>query len=141
MESSDMPNYRWMYNADPQVGLGLSSDFRLRQKQARLRLAELLARGPEDGLARAEELYLSLCAEDFDDERLWIALFRVYERTGNSLGLEGAVRRLRNALIELRLTQVTDIDKVPLPDNLERLVKQVRQRIGSGGATQSADSD
>jgi len=141
LESSGMPNYRWMYNADPQVGLGLSSDFRLRQKQARLRLAELLARGPEDGLARAEELYLSLCAEDLDDERLWIALFRVYERTGSSLGLEGAVRRLRNALIELGLTELTDIDKVPLPDNLERLVKQIRQRIGSGGATQSADSD
>src|SRR6185312_3801607 len=79
-------NYRWMYDEDPQVALTFRSDYRLRYREARLRLAELLATGPEAGLLRAEELYLSLCAEDPDDERLWIAVFRIHERTGSSLG-------------------------------------------------------
>jgi hypothetical protein len=45
LDSSDMPNYRWTYNEIPQVALTLRSDFRRRHKEARLRLAELLARG------------------------------------------------------------------------------------------------
>ena len=132
LDSSDVPNYRWMYDVEPQVGLTLRSDFRRRHNEARLRLAELLAVGPESGLGRAEELYSGLCAEDLDDERLWIALFRIHERTGSSLGLEGAVRRYRGAQIELGTTEVADIDRVPLPPNLDRLVQQIRQRIGSG---------
>src|SRR5437762_1663299 len=40
-------------------------------------------------------------------------------------------RRLRNAQVELGTTDVTDIDRVPLPPNLERLVQQIRRRIGS----------
>ena len=97
LDSSDVPNYRWMYDVEPQVGLTLRSDFRRRNNEARLRLAKLLAMGPESGLGRAEELYSGLCAEDLEDERLWIALFRIHERTGSSLGLEGAVRRYRGA--------------------------------------------
>jgi hypothetical protein len=41
-----------------------------------LRLAELLAAGPEESLGRAEDL---------DNERLWIALFLVHERTGSTV--------------------------------------------------------
>jgi hypothetical protein len=82
LDSSDIPNYRWMYDESPQVALTLRSDFRRQHKEARLRLAELLARGPEEELGRAEELYSSLCAEDLEDERLWIALFRIHERSG-----------------------------------------------------------
>jgi hypothetical protein len=141
LDSSDMPNYRWLYNEDPQVALGLRSDLRRQHKAARLRLAELLARGPEEGLGRAEELYSSLCAEDLDDEHLWIALFRIHERTGSVLGLDAAVRRLRDALIELGATDVTDIDRVPLPDNLERIVNQIRSRIGGGVVPPQAADD
>jgi len=128
-------NYRWMYDAEPQIALGRRSDFQLRHKEIRLRLAQLLADGPEAGFARAEELYLGLCAEDPENDHLWTAVFRIHERTGSTLGLESAVRRLRGALAELGADEVTDIDSVPLPLNLERLVEQIRQRIG-GGAVQ-----
>lgn len=92
-------------------------------------VAELLADGPVNGLAGAEELYSALCAETLGDERVWIALFRIYERTGSLMGLDSAVRRYRSALIELGATDVTDVDSVPLPDNLERLVQKIKQRI------------
>ena len=49
------------------------------------------------------------------------ALFRIHERTGSARGLESAVRRLRGALMKLGTTDATDIDRVPLPPNLERL--------------------
>src|SRR3979490_2157127 len=63
-----MLNYRWMYDEDPQIGLMLRSDFRSRHKDARLKLAGLLADGPESGLARAEELYSGLCGEDLEND-------------------------------------------------------------------------
>jgi hypothetical protein len=69
-------------------------------------------------------------AEDLDNERLWIGLFRIHERTGSSVGLDGAVRRYRNAQIELGATDVADIDSVALPPNLERIVNEIRSRIG-----------
>jgi hypothetical protein len=125
-----VPKYRWMYDVEPQVALTFRADYQARHKEARLRLAELLAKGQERGLARAEELYSGLCAEDLDNEHLWIALFRIHERTRSSVGLEGAVRRYRNAQIELGATDVADIDKVPLPANLERIVNDIRRRIG-----------
>jgi hypothetical protein len=137
LDSSTVPNYRWMYDEHPQVALELRATYRAYHKEARLRLAELLARGPEDDLARAEELYSGLCAEDLDNEHLWIALFRIHERTGSSVGLEGAVRCYRNARIELGTTDITDIDKVPLPANLERIVNDIRSRIG-GSTTPAA---
>ena len=129
-----MPNYRWMYDADPQVALTLRSDYRRRHKDLRLRLAELLASGAESGLNRAEDLYSSLCAEEPENEQLWTALFRVHERTGNSLGLKSAVRRLQAALAELGAVEVADVDRVPLPPNLDRLVRDIQARI-DGGAT------
>ena len=110
-------------------------------KEARLKLAGLLAEGPESGLARAEELYSALCGEDFDNEHLWTALFRIHERTGSSLGLESAVRRFRDAQVELGTTTVTDIDRIPLPASLERLVQQIRQRIGSSTSEPTAGGD
>ena len=121
-----------MYDADPQVALTLRSDFRRRHKEVRLRLAQLLADGPDAGLARAEELYVGLCAESPEDEHLWTALFRIHERTGSMLGLDSAVRRLRAALVEFGTDEAADIDSVPLPPNLDRLVQQIRQRIGGG---------
>jgi LysM repeat protein len=141
LDSSTVPNYRWMYDEYPQVALGLRSDFRGYHKQARMRLAELLAAGGEDGLQRAEDLYSGLCAENLGDEHLWTALFRIYERTGSPAGLESAVQRYRNAQIELGTTEVTDVDKVPLPLNLEKVVHEIRQRIGSGAAEPSSGGD
>ena len=95
---------------------------------------------PEAGLARAEELYVGLCAESPEDERLWTALFRIHERTGSAMGLESAVRRLRTALVELGADEAADIDSVPLPPNLDRLVQQIRQRIDAGAGQPSARS-
>lgn len=60
-----------------QIALTLRSDYQRLQREARLHLADLLAAGPEDGLARAGELYTGLCAETPEDDRLWMALFRV----------------------------------------------------------------
>ena len=40
------------------------------------------------------------------------------------------MRRYRDARIELGATNITDIDKVPLPDNLQRIVNDIRSRIG-----------
>jgi hypothetical protein len=57
------------------------------------------------------------------------------------MGLEGAVRRLRNAQVELGTTTIADIDRVPLPPNLERLVEQIRQRIGRRAIEGSIRSD
>jgi LysM repeat protein len=141
LDSSTVPNYRWMYDVHPQVALGLRSDYRSSHKEARQHLAELLVAGPEDGLARADDLYSGLCAEDLENEHLWIALFRIHERTGSLLGLKSAVRRYRIARIELGTTDVTDIDKVPLPPNLERLVNDIRSRLGGGAVHPHAGGD
>ena len=48
------------------------------------------------------------------------------------MGPERGVRCYRGALVERGLTEVPDIDRVHLPPNLERLVQQIRQLIGSG---------
>ena len=129
LDSTSVFNYRWMYNEDPQIALMLRSDLRRRHKETRLRLADLLAQGPEAALARAEELYSDLCAEDPENERLWTALFRIHERTGSVLGLKSAVNRLRGALAELGAGGATDVDSVPLPPNLDRIVQAIRSRI------------
>src|SRR5579859_6626529 len=129
LDAPDVPNFRWMYDG-AQIALTLRSDYRRQHRDARLHLAELLASGPEAGLARAEEeLYSSLCPEDPEDDRLWIALFRVREREGSALGLESAVRRLRAALAELAPGE-PDVDTIPLPAKLDSVVRQIRERIG-----------
>jgi DNA-binding SARP family transcriptional activator len=127
LDSLDVPNFRWMYDG-AQIALALRSDYRRQHRDARVRLAELLAAGPEAGLARAEELYSRLCAEDPDDERLWMALFQVHERAGSALGLESAVRKLRFALAELAPGE-PDPETIPLPAKLDSLVNQIRDRI------------
>jgi DNA-binding SARP family transcriptional activator len=131
LDSSDMPSYRWMYDEGPQVSLTLRSDYRRLEREGRLHLAGLLAEGNIAELGRAEELYTSLCAEDPEDEKLWAALFRVHERAGSSLGLESGVRRLRAALAELSPEEV-DIETVPLPPNLDQMVRAIRARIARG---------
>jgi hypothetical protein len=130
LDSPAVPKYRWLYDEHPQVALTFRADFQARHKEARLRLANLLASGPESGLARAEELYSGLCAENLDDERFWIGLLRVHERTGSLVGLEGVVRQYRKAQLELGTADVADIERVPLPHNLERIVNEIRSRIG-----------
>jgi hypothetical protein len=85
-------------------------------------------------LARAEELYSGLCAEDLDNERLWIALFRIHERTGSSVSLGNAVRRYQSAQFELGTTDIIDVNKVALPPNLQRIVKDIQERIGGDNA-------
>jgi len=141
LDSPAVLNYRWMYDVEPQVALTTRSDYQAKYREARLRLAELLANGPDAGLGRAEELYLSLCAEEPDHEHLWIALVRIYERTGSELGLKSAVRRYRGAQIELDATDATDIDRVPLPPNIERIVEQIQRRIGAGVVDPTAVDD
>jgi hypothetical protein len=59
---------------------------------------------------------------------------RIHERTGSVLGLKSAVNRLRGALAELDADGVTDINSVPLPPNLDRIVEAIRSRIDSNGA-------
>jgi hypothetical protein len=70
-----------------------------------------------------------LCAEEPDDERLWITLFRLYERTGSVLGLDWAVRRLKTSLGEMASDEGEDVDKVELPKNIERIVEEIRRNI------------
>jgi hypothetical protein len=134
LDGTTVLKYRWLYVVEPQVALTFRADFRARHREVRLRLAELLANGPEDGLARAEELYAGLCAEDLENEHLWIARLRINDLTGSAVGLERVVRSYRSAQVELGATDVEDIDRVPLPANLERMVKSIQQHIGVDGA-------
>jgi hypothetical protein len=64
LDGPNVPSYRWLYDEDPQIALTLRSDYRRRHKETRMRLAELLAQGPDPALTRPEELYSALCAED-----------------------------------------------------------------------------
>ncbi len=131
LDASDVPTYPWLYDGQG-IALTLRSDYRRIHHDARLHLADLLAAGPLDGLSRAAELYVQLCAEDPEDERLWIALFRVHERAGDVLGLDSSVRRLRAALCELASGDV-EPETVAIPPNLERVLTQIRERIDRPG--------
>jgi DNA-binding SARP family transcriptional activator len=42
LDCADTPNYRWMYDEEPQVGLILRSELRRRHQQGRLQLGQLL---------------------------------------------------------------------------------------------------
>jgi hypothetical protein len=129
LDASDVPTYPWLYDGDGEgVALTLRSDYRRLPHDARLHLADVLAAGPLDGLMRAAELYVQLCAADPEDERLWIALFRVHERAGDVLGLDSSVRRLRTALCELASGDV-DPETVTIPPNLDRVLAEIRERI------------
>src|SRR5579872_5177686 len=87
--------------------------------------------GDDSGLFHAAELYTVLCGEESEDERLWIGLFRVYERAGDLLGLGRAERQLRQSLAELAPTNVSvNPDTVTLPPKLDRLLQQIRVRLG-----------
>jgi DNA-binding SARP family transcriptional activator len=123
LECMDMPNYWWLYHGAA-LAIGLRSDYRHQQWEARLRLAELRAAGPDVGLARAEELYAGLTAEDPLNEPLWVALFRVHGRRGDPIGLEASVRRLRSALVELG--RAASPDTVVLSTDLENVLNEVR---------------
>ncbi len=132
LDSPDVPSFHWMFNVEDDVAVAhtLQSNNRDLQQQARRRLADLLAVGTDEELGRAADLYASLCAEDPEDERLWTALFRVHERAGSVLGLQGAVRKLQSAVAELAPGTV-NVETVPLPPKLDRLVQEIRSRIGA----------
>ena len=102
------------------------------ERQARRRLADLLAAGPEAGLARAEELYIGLAEDDPLDHRLWEALARLHERRNDLLGLEASMRRLRSALVELG--EGDDPERVIVPPALERVFTEVRTVLLRGRA-------
>jgi hypothetical protein len=69
-----------------------------------------------------------------------MALFRVHERAGNLLGLQSAERRLRAALVELAPGNV-DVDSLPLPPKLDRLLQEIRKRIGGTQQQMETGSD
>jgi hypothetical protein len=54
---------------------------------------------------------------------------------GSSVRLEAAVRRYRSAQIELGTTDITDIDRVLLPSNLQRVVNDIRSRSNTTPAS------
>ncbi len=86
LDASDVSTFPWRYDGEG-IALTLRSDYRRQHHDARLHLADPLVAGPLYGLPRAAELYVQLCGGDPEDERLWMALFRVYERAGDALGL------------------------------------------------------
>jgi len=58
-DTPDMPTRPWLYDG-ARIALTLRVDYQRMQRDARLHLADLLAAGPIEGLARAAELYVSL---------------------------------------------------------------------------------
>jgi two-component SAPR family response regulator len=130
LERPDVPPYRWMDEGPRLVDLRVK--YAAMEHQARRRLADLLAAGPEDGLARAEELYIGLAQDDPLDHRLWEALARLHERRNDVLGLEASMRRLRSALVELG--EGNDAEHVIVPPALERIFSEVRAALLRGRA-------
>jgi hypothetical protein len=102
------------------------------ERQARRRLADLLANGSNDGLARAEELYVGLVGDDPLDHRLWEALARLHGQRNDLLGLEATIRRLRTALVELG--EDDSPDRVTVPPALARVFTEVRASLLNGRA-------
>ena len=130
LERPDVPPYRWMDEGPRLVDLRVK--YAALERQARRRLADLLAAGPEAGLARAEELYIGLAEDDPLDHRLWEALARLHERRNDLLGLEASMRRLRSALVELG--EGDDPERVIVPPALERVFTEVRTVLLRGRA-------
>jgi hypothetical protein len=130
LERPDVPPYRWMDEGPRLVDLRVK--YAAMEHQARRKLADLLAVGPEDGLARAEELYIGLAQDDPLDHRLWEALARLHERRNDLLGLEASMRRLRSALVELG--EGDDPERVIVPPALERVFTEIRTVLLRGRA-------
>jgi hypothetical protein len=102
LDAADVPNYRWMYD-NAQIALTLRSDYQRMHRESRLHLADLLAAGDESGLARAAQLYTTLCGEDPEDESLWIARSLDRQRADDELPRQGgAVRALGSGWLEWR---------------------------------------
>ncbi len=130
LERPDVPPYRWL-DEGPRV-LDLRVKYARMQQEARRRLANLLTDGPDEGLARAEELYVGLAGENPLDHQLWEALARLHGRRNDLLGLEATVRRLRNALVDLG--EADEPDRVRVPPALERVFAEVRASLLAGKA-------
>jgi hypothetical protein len=91
--------------------------------------------------SRAAALYTALCGEDPEDERLWIGLFRVYERAGDLLGLGRAERQLRQSLVELAPTSVNvNPDTVTRPPKLDRLLQDIRLRLSEPSSAPTSEA-
>lgn len=130
LERPDVPPYRWLDDG-PRL-LDLRVKYSRMQCQVRRRLADLLANGTDEQLARAEELYIGLVADDPLDHRLWETLARLHGRRSDLLGLEATARRLRSALVELG--EGEDPERVPVPPALERVFAEVRASLLNGQA-------
>jgi len=128
LDRPDVPPYRWLDDGPRVVDLRVK--YATMQQQARRRLADLLVSGPDEGLERAEELYIGLAADDPLDHRLWEALARLHGRRNDLLGLEATVRRLRSALVELG--EGDDPERVRVPPALERVFVDTRTSLLAG---------
>jgi len=125
LDRPDVPPYRWLDEGPRLVDLRVK--YARIEQQTRRRLADLLAAGTDQQLARAEELYIGLAGEDPLDHRLWEALARLHGRRCDLLGLEATARRLRSALVELG--EGEDPERVPMPPALERVFAEVRASL------------
>jgi len=130
LDRPDVPPYRWL-DEGPRL-LDLRVKYARMHQQARRRLADLLANGTDQHLARAEELYIGLAGDDPLDHRLWETLARLHGRRSDLLGLEATARRLRSALVELG--EGEDPERVPVPPALERVFAEVRASLLNGQA-------
>jgi two-component SAPR family response regulator len=125
LDRPDVRPYRWL-DEGPRI-VDLRVKYARMQQQTRRRVADLLADGNDQQMARAEELYIGLAEEDPLDHRLWEALARLHGRRMDLLGLEATARRLRSALVEL--AEGDDPDRVPMPPTLERVFAEVRASL------------
>jgi hypothetical protein len=131
LDRQDVPPYRWLDDG-PRV-VDLRVNYASMRQQSRRRLADLLASGSPEQLARAEELYILLAHEDPLDHRLWEALARLHGRRNDLLGLEATWRRLRGALVELG--EGDDPERVPIPPALAHVFAEVRESLLHGRVT------
>ena len=101
LDSYEMPSYRWIYDEGPRCRWTLRSNYRHMEQDARLRLA------------RAAELYTSLCAEDPEDQQNCGRRCSASTSARPALpDLKSSVRRLRAALAELSYEDLAVVTRV-----------------------------
>jgi DNA-binding SARP family transcriptional activator len=98
LDGPDARRYAWLDERDDS-GVTLREHFRRVFQNASARLAEAYAEC--DQVEPSIELYRELVELDPADERLWVALFRLHARRGDTPGLEGEFRRMQAALREV----------------------------------------
>jgi hypothetical protein len=126
-----VPPYRWLDDGPRLIDLRVK--YAAMRQLTRRRLADLLASGTEEQLARAQTLYILLAHEDPLDHRLWEALARLHGRPNDLHGLEATLRRLRGALLELG--EGEDHERVAVPPALAHVLGEVRASLLGGHGT------